>query len=106
MRVLLDECVPKRLRTEFAGHDVLTVGDAGWSGLTNGELLARAATNFDCFFTVDRNLQFQQNPSSLPLAVVILVAPNNRIETLRRGMAGVLASLSTIKRGELVTVQV
>ena len=33
----------------------------GWAGVRNGELLRRAATEFDVFVTVDQNLQHQQN---------------------------------------------
>jgi len=54
MRVLLDECVPKRLSTELTAHAVRTVAEMGWSGIKNGQLLQRAAAEFDCFLTVDR----------------------------------------------------
>jgi hypothetical protein len=57
MRVLLDECVPKRLRTELTAHAV-TVAEMGWSGIKNGQLLPRAAAEFDCFLTIDRNPHF------------------------------------------------
>ncbi len=39
MRLLLDECVPKRLKREILLHDVRTVAELGWSGLKNGALL-------------------------------------------------------------------
>ena len=45
MRILLDECVPRRLRGELPGHDVQTVPELGWSGKKNGELLALMAAN-------------------------------------------------------------
>jgi len=76
MRILLDESLPRRLRRSFAGHEVVTVVEAGWSGVENGELLRLAATRFDVFVTADQNLQFQQNLSALPLTVAVLVAPN------------------------------
>jgi predicted nuclease of predicted toxin-antitoxin system len=83
MRVLLDECVPKRLSTELTAHAVRTVAEMGGSGIKNGELLQRAAAEFDCFLTVDRNLQFQQRIDALPLAVLVMQAVDNRLETLR-----------------------
>ncbi len=61
MRVLLDECVPKRLKRELSGHDVSTVVEMGWSGVKNGKLLALAAAEFDCFLTVDANIENQQH---------------------------------------------
>lgn len=66
MRVILDECLPRRLGRELIGHNVTTVPQAGWAGSTNGKLLARIAGNFDAFVTVDKNLPSQQNTSALP----------------------------------------
>jgi predicted nuclease of predicted toxin-antitoxin system len=40
MRVLLDECFPKRLRRELTGHIVSTVPQEGFGGFKNGKLLA------------------------------------------------------------------
>ena len=42
MRILLDECLPARLRRALPGHDVQTVQGRGWAGIKNGELLRRA----------------------------------------------------------------
>jgi predicted nuclease of predicted toxin-antitoxin system len=66
MRILLDESLPRRLRGAFPGHDVATAAEAGWSGLSNGELLQLAAERFDLLVTADQNLQHQQNLRSLP----------------------------------------
>jgi len=63
VRVPLDECVDWRLGRELASHDVKTARQMGWTALKNGELLALAATHFDVFVTVDRNLSFQQDMS-------------------------------------------
>jgi hypothetical protein len=61
MKVLLDECVPRKLRRELPEHEVLTVMEQGWSGIKNGKLLALAAPEFDVFLTIDQNLKYQQN---------------------------------------------
>jgi predicted nuclease of predicted toxin-antitoxin system len=106
MRVLLDECVPKRLRRELAPHLVRTVSEMGWSGIKNGQLLQKASDEFDCFLTVDRNLQFQQHVGSLPLAVLVVEARDNRLETLLPIMAIVLEALATIAAHELKVVGV
>jgi predicted nuclease of predicted toxin-antitoxin system len=71
MRLLLDESVPRRLRRSLPDHDVRTVGETGWSGEKDGSLLAVAASRFEAFITVDRNLPYQQNLASLPLAVIL-----------------------------------
>jgi predicted nuclease of predicted toxin-antitoxin system len=105
MRVLLEECVPKRLRAELAGHQVVTVGEAGWSGMKNGQLLSRAAADSDGLLTVDKNLQFQQHLAALPISVVVLSAANNRRETLLAAMPKVRDALDTLRQGQLVVVR-
>jgi predicted nuclease of predicted toxin-antitoxin system len=83
VRILLDEQLPRQLARQLVGHQVRTVQQQGWAGLKNGELRRRAALDtFDIFVTADQNLQFQQNLSGSPLAVVVLVAASNVLEEL------------------------
>jgi predicted nuclease of predicted toxin-antitoxin system len=77
MRILLDECVPRRLTHELGDHEVRTVTEMGWAGMKNGALLQLAAESFDVLLTTDRNLAFQQNTATLPLGVIVLRAPSN-----------------------------
>jgi predicted nuclease of predicted toxin-antitoxin system len=83
VRVLLDECLPRRLKRELVGHHAKTVPEMGWASKRNGELLALAAGEFDVFLTADRNLSYQQDVSSFDIAIVVLVAGSNRFEDLR-----------------------
>ena len=67
----------------------------GWAGSTNGELLRLAAGGgFDALVTVDRGFEYQQNLSSLPIPVVILVAARNRLQELEPLVPGVVEVLS------------
>ena len=104
MRVLLDECLPKRLARELPGQEACTVQQMGWSGISNGKLLSLMRGQFDAFITVDSNLAYQQNLSILPVAVVVLRAPSNKIEDLRPLLPGLLATLASLKPGELRVV--
>jgi hypothetical protein len=105
MRVLLDECVPRTLRKELLGHEVVTVAEAGWAGVKNGELLQRAAGRFDLLLTVDRNLEYQQNFVGLALAVIVVHAPSNDVAVLRPLMPAVLAALSETKPGKVTHIR-
>jgi hypothetical protein len=105
MKLLLDECVVHDLKHDLVGHEVSTVVEAGFGGLENGELLGAASGNFDVLITVDRNLPFQQNISSLQIAVLILMAHGITYADLRPLVPDVLASLSTIQPGELLRVE-
>lgn len=104
MRVLLDECVPRGLRTELPGHEVKTVAEAGWAGVKNGALLQLAATQFDVLLTVDRRLEYQQSFADLTIAVVVVEAPSNDIAVLRPLMSAVREALPNAKRGTVTHV--
>lgn len=105
MRVLLDECLPKRLKLALRGHTLSTVPEMGWAGKTNGELLQLAKGKFDAFVTVDQNLQYQQNLEGSGMAVVLLVVRNNRYETFKPLIAKVQQALETISAGRLVRIE-
>ena len=95
MKILLDECAPQRLRTLIADHEVITVPDAGWAGVKNGGLLEKAAAMFDLFLTVDRNLAFQQDPSSLPIPVIVLKSTSTKFRDLAPLVPRLLQLLQT-----------
>ena len=104
MRVLLDECVDWRLLREIPGHEVRTAGQLGWATVRNGELLAMAATQFDAFVTVDRNLLFQQHVPALRIAVIVLQARTNRLADLRPLVPRLLQALESARVGEVQLV--
>lgn len=106
MRVLLDECVDRRLAREIIGHEVTTVPDAGWASAKNGDLLVLAQQTFDAFVTVDRNLSFQQRLTSFSIAVVILRGRTSRLVDLRVLIPKLLEVLPTAKRGEVTWVEI
>jgi predicted nuclease of predicted toxin-antitoxin system len=106
MKILLDECVPYQLKQLFvgAGHICETVTDAGFSGKTNGELLATADPDFDVLLTVDRNIRHQQNLKIRNIAVLVIRADSNKIEDIRVHMEAALAALRSISPGAVVEV--
>ena len=104
--MLLDECVPRRLRRELPGHDVRTVNEMGWSGVKNGPLLRRAAQQFDVFLTVDQSVEYQQNLLGLDLAIIVMVATSNDIDDLRPLMPRVRETLSSASPGTVAKVKI
>ena len=104
MKVLIDECLPRRLARELPGHEARTVPQMGWAGKHNGELLALMAGQFEAFITIDGNLRYQQNPTKLTLGLVVLHAPSNRIEDVRPLIPSILAALPQITPGQIVHV--
>jgi predicted nuclease of predicted toxin-antitoxin system len=104
MRLLLDECVPRRLGRDFVGHTVSTVEEAGFKGLKNGQLLSAAAGNFDVLVTVDKNIPFQQNLRTLNISILILVTASNRYQDLKTLAPKALDALKQIRPGETLRV--
>lgn len=104
MRLLLDECVDRRLAGELGGHEVKTVPQMGWAAKKNGELLALAARQFEVFITVDRNLAFQQDLPAFDIAVLILRAPSNRLADLKLLTSKILSTLPTLTKGRAESV--
>jgi hypothetical protein len=99
MRVLLDECLPARLRFELPGHDVTTVPHRGWSGIKNGALLRRAVDDgFDAFITADKKLPDQHRMVDFDIAVFVLRSRSNDLEPLRRLMPELRSRLSSASR--------
>lgn len=104
MRVILDECLPRRLGAHLVGHVVTTVQKAGWAGVTNGELLSRIGGSFDAFVTVDRNLPAQQRLGSRSFGIVVLRTASNRTEHLLPMVPEILAALNSLQPGQVVFV--
>jgi len=69
--------LPRPLARLLPEHEVRTVAAMGWTGIRNSEL---------------------------PIAVVVLVAPTNRIESLRSLMPALLRTLQTVAPHHLVRV--
>jgi predicted nuclease of predicted toxin-antitoxin system len=106
MRILLDECLPARLRRDLSGHEVQTVPRAGWSGIKNGKLLRLISDSdkFDVFLTMDKSLPRQQNLKELPFAIVVMRAKSNRFEDTHPLMPEVFRRLAKFQPGRVYFV--
>jgi hypothetical protein len=106
MRVLLDECVDRRLARHLTGHAVRTVPQEGWAGKKNGELLAlMQAAGFPVLVTVDQGIRHQQNLQAAGVAVVVMIAVSNKLADLLPLVPDVLTALNTIQPGDVVEVR-
>ena len=104
MRLLLDECIDRRLSRELEPLFVKTAPQMGWSGIKNGKLLSLAQEEFDVFITVDRNLPFQQNIPKYDIAVLILSAKSNSLSELIKFAPKILEAVSTLSKGAVTTL--
>jgi len=105
VKILLDECVPRKLRRELIGHEVKTVPEMGWASYSNGEPLKLAAPVFDVFVTVDRNLSFQQALPAFAIGVIVIGAPSNRLRDILPAVPKLLDALTKVKKGEALLIR-
>jgi len=100
MKILIDESLPRQLKHFLGGHEADTVQEAGWAGVKNGELLAKAEGEYFVFLTTDRNLWYQQNMRGRKLALVIF--PTNKLSVIRALQVKLELVLSTLGESEIV----
>jgi hypothetical protein len=103
MIVLLDECLPRKLKNEFAGHECSTVPEASLAGKKNGELLTFAERQgFQVFLTMDKGIEYEQNlAGNRRLAVIVFRAKSNRLADLAPLVADRLTVMRSIKPGQV-----
>lgn len=105
MKVLLDECIPRKLKNALPDYDCQTVPEAGLAGKKNGALLSlEEDAGFDLFFTMDKGLQYQQNLAGRRLAILIVRARSNRLADLLPHLAACRSIMSSIRPGQVVRV--
>jgi len=95
MKILLDECVTKKLKAPLKEFAVFTVTELGWGGTKNGKLLKLCVENdFNVLLTIDKNLIHQQNLDNYKLSIVVLNAVSSKIEKLEQFIPAFKAELS------------
>jgi len=99
LRILIDECLDKRLAEDIPNAFVKTVPQMGWAGLTNGKLLDQAQNHFDIFITSDQNLSFQQNLDKFKIVVVVLCPATSKIDDLKLLVPQLLRQIPKLKMG-------
>jgi len=106
LKVLLDECAPKKLKTFLisCGHQCRTAQKMGWSGVQNGELLTCAAPLFDVLVTIDQNIQYQQKMTGRTIALVILRGRSNRLVDISPSFPECAQILQSIEPGQVIEI--
>jgi hypothetical protein len=99
MRVLLDECLPRKLKHDVRADFVSTVPEMGWA--REWLVTSSSGARFRCLSYQGSNLEYQQNLATLDLAVIVLIAPTNDIEDLKPLMDAVNETIVRIKPAEV-----
>lgn len=83
MKILLDECVTRKLKSYLKEFEVYMVTELGRGGVKNGKLLTLCAENgFEILLTIDKNLVHQQNLNKYKVSIAVLNTVTSKIEEL------------------------
>ncbi len=106
MKILLDECVTKKVKELLLGHTVFTIGQMDWQGLKNGMLIKQAEQqNFDILLTIDKNISYQQNTSKYNISIVVLNCNNSTIESIKDYIPNFLEQANSFEKGKLYIIE-
>ena len=102
MKILLDECIPRKLKYSLPRHECQTVPEAGLAGKKNGSLLDLAeGAGFEIFVTMDKGLEYEQNLTGRNIAILILRARSNRLADLLPLAREILSAMKLARKGEI-----
>lgn len=103
MKVLLDECIPRKLKNSLVDHECQTVPEAGLAGQKNGRLLQLAENaGLEVFLTMDKGVQYQQNLTGRRLTILFIRSKSNRLADLLPHVVECLSIISVIEPGEVI----
>jgi len=102
MKILLDECIPRKLKHSLPDHECHTVPEAGLAGKKNGSLLDLAeSAGFQIFVTMDKGLEYEQNLAGRSIAILILRSKSNRLADLFPFVPELLRAVRQARTGEI-----
>ena len=102
MKVIIDECVPRVVKSRLPERGITTVQEMGWSGIKNGELLKLVEVQFDVFVTSDKNLRYQQNLADRKLAIVLL--PSNQVPVVVSLLSEIDEAIGNVNPGDFIEI--
>jgi predicted nuclease of predicted toxin-antitoxin system len=105
VKILLDHNLDWRISDHIAGHEVHTTHEMAWDTLKNGALMTEAEkSQFSVLITSDKGIKAQQTMKGRSIAVVILRAPNNRLETHLAMISQIVQVVSVIQLGQVIEI--
>jgi len=106
MKILLDECITKKIKKHLLDLDVTTVSERGWSGIKNGKLMKLCIEHqIDIFLTIDKNIMYQQNLSNLEITIVILNTPSSKSEIIKEYLPKFISLMNSFEKSRAYIIE-
>jgi predicted nuclease of predicted toxin-antitoxin system len=107
MKILLDECVTKRLKNHLLEFEVFTVRELELSGIKNGKLMTYCVdNNFDILLTIDKNLMFQQNLDKYSLTIIVFNSFTSKLEELVNFLPSFKSQINSLEKYKAYIIDV
>lgn len=105
MKILLDHNLDWRLSRALPNHEVKSTIQMKWGALQNGKLLSEAEKeNFSVILTADTNIKTQQKIEGRSISLIVLRAPNNKLQTHISMIPAIEEAIISIQPGKVVEV--
>jgi len=100
MKIIIDECLPKRVTQFFEKGSAYTVPQIGLSGSKDTELLKELdKRGIDVFVTIDGNIEYQQQFINRTFGTVVIISVSNRFNDLLHLKDKILKAVDTVSKG-------
>ena len=102
MKIIIDECLPKRVTQFFEKGSAYTVPQIGLSGSKDTELLEELdKRGIDVFITIDGNIEYQQQFINRSFGTVVIISVSNRFNDLLHLKDKILKAVNTVSKGTI-----
>ena len=102
MKIIVDECLPKRITQFFEKDSAYTVPQIGLSGSKDTELLNELdKRGIDVFVTIDGNIEYQQQFINRTFGTVVIISVSNRFNDLVHLKDKILKAVDSVSKGRI-----
>ncbi len=105
MKILLDECVTKKLKKLLSSFEVFTVAEMGWTGVKNGKLISLCVeNNFNILITIDKNISYQQTINNYNITIVVFNSKTSLLSDLTMHLPEFLENIYKFERSKIYLI--
>ena len=105
MKIVVDECLPKRVIHFFEKGTAYTVPQIGLSGAKDTDLLAELdRREIDVFVTIDGNIEYQQQFRHRKFGTVVIFSVSNRFGDLLHFKEQIVKAVHSVAEGEIIHI--
>ena len=102
MKIVIDECLPKRVTQFFEKDSAYTVPQIGLSASKDTELLETLdKKGIDVFVTIDGNIEYQQQFTNRTFGTVVIISVSNRFNDLLHLKDKILKAVNSVSKGKI-----